>query len=105
MRILEDLIEKSYDTMEEIEWYGEKAHHLRAEHKALADTYAKVGEMHITIYNMLHEKMVMLIEEEKKKGVQVPKSMQDVWDWEHKKMIKRFNEAKYLIDEYKKMGY
>jgi hypothetical protein len=105
MKILKDLIEKANDTMEEIEWYAEKAHHLRAEHKSLADAYIKIAEMHVTIYNLLHEKMVMLIEEQKNKGVQVPVSMQAIWDYEHEKLIKEFAEAKYLIEEYKKMGY
>ncbi len=105
MKILKDLIEKANDTLEEVEWYAEKAHHLRAEHKALADTYIKIAEMHVSIYAMLHERMVALIDEEKKKGVQVPHEMQVIWDYEHEKLIKEFAEAKYLIEEYKKMGY
>ena len=105
MKILVDLIEKAHDTMDEVEWYAEKAHLLRMEHKSLADTYIKIAEMHITIYNMLHDKMVMLIEETKSKGVAVPHEMQVIWDYEHEKLIKEFAEAKYLIEEYKKMGY
>ena len=105
MKILKDLIEKAEDTLEEIEWYGEKAHHLKAEHKALADVYIKIAEEHIGIYGMLHERMVACIEEEKRKGVQVPASMQAIYDYEHEKLVKEFAEAKYLIEEYKKMGY
>ena len=105
MKILKDLIEKANDTMEEIEWYAEKAHHLRTEHKGLADTYIKLAEMHITIYGMLHEKMVSLIEEEKRKGVPVPAAMLAIWDYEHEKLIKEFAEAKYLVEEYKKVAY
>ena len=55
MKILKDLIEKANDTMDEVEWYAEKAHHLRVEHKSLADTYIKVAEMHVDIYKMLHD--------------------------------------------------
>ena len=102
MKVLKNLIEKSEDTLEEIEWYAEKAHHLKNDHKQLADTYIKIGEMHITIFNMLHEKMVMLIDEQKNKGVAVPSAMQAIWDYEHEKLIKDFAEAKYMIDEYKK---
>ena len=105
MKILKDLIEKANDTMEEIEWYAEKAHHLRTENKSLADTYIKLAEMHITIYGMLHEKMVSLIEEEKRKGVPVPAAMLAIWDYEHEKLIKEFAEAKYLVEEYKKVAY
>lgn len=105
MKILEDLICKSEDTFNEIWFYAEKAHTLRHEHKALADTYIKIADMHIAIYNMLHERMVALIEEEKHNGIKVPPEMQSIWDYEHKRMVKSFNEAKYLVDEYKKMGY
>ena len=102
MKILKDLIEKSDDTLEEIEWYAEKAHHLKAEHRALADTYIKIAEMHVSIYNMLHERMVALINEEKGKGVPVPPAMMSIWEYEHEKLVKEFSEAKYLIEEYKK---
>lgn len=105
MKILKDLIEKADDTMEEIEWYAEKAHHIRSEHKSLADTYIKVAEMHISIYNMLHERMVSLIDEEKKKGVQPPQAMLAIWDYEHEKLVKEFAEAKVLIEEYKRLSY
>ena len=105
MRILKDLIEKANDTLDEIEWYAEKAHHLRAEQKVLADTYIKIAEMHVDIYKMIHDRMVALIEDEKKKGVNVPMAMQSIWDYEHEKLIKEFAEAKILIEEYKKMGY
>jgi hypothetical protein len=105
MKILKNLIDRAECTMEEVEWYAEKAHHLRTEHKSLADTYIKIAEMHVTIYNMLHEKIVALIEEEKQKGVQVPSAMQAIWDYEHEKLIKEFMEARILIEEYKKLGY
>jgi hypothetical protein len=105
MKILKDLIKKSEDTLEEIEWYSEKAHHLRTEHKALADCYIKIAEMHVDVYTKLHERMVALIEEQKSKGAQVPAGMQEIWDYEHEKLVKEFAEAKFLIEEYKKMGY
>ena len=105
MKVLKDLIAKADDTLEEIEWYAEKAHHLRTDHRFLADTYIKIAEMHIEIYELIHENMVKLIDEEKKKGVQVPAVMSAIWDYEHEKLVKEFAEAKYLIEEYRKLGY
>ncbi len=102
MKILKDLIEKSKDTMEEVEWYAEKAHHLRTDHKQLADAYIKIAEMHIEIYGMLHSRMVALITEQKEKGAHVPPEMQAIWDYEHERLIKEFAEAKFLVEEYKK---
>ena len=102
MKILKDLIEKMDDTLDEIEFYGTKAHHLRAEHKALADTYIKVADMHIEIYTMLHDKVVELINEEKRKGIAPPPEMMAIWNYEHEKLVKEFSEAKFLVEDYKK---
>lgn len=102
MKILTHLIERAECTLEEVEWYGEKAMHYKAEHKGLADTYNKIAEMHITIYEMLHKEMVSLIEEHSRMGHTPPPEMLVIWDYEHKKLIKEFAEAKALVDEYKK---
>lgn len=104
MKILKDLIAKADDTLDEIEWYAEKAMHLRSDYKPIADTYIKIADMHIDIYKMLHERMVTLIEE-KKKSAEVPQAMLAIWEYEHEKLIKEFAEAKYLVEDYKKSSY
>lgn len=100
MKILTDLIDKMEDTLEEIEFYATKAHHFKTEHKALADTYIKVASMHVNIYNMLHDRVVELIDEEKRKGVQPPPEMVAIWNYQHEKLVREFSEAKYLIESY-----
>ena len=102
MKILKDLIKKSEDTLEEIEWYAEKALHFKQDHKSLADVYNKIGEMHITIYDMLHKEMVELIDEHRRMGHQPPPEMLAIWEYEHEKLIKEFAEAKTMVEEYKK---
>ena len=102
MKILKHLIEKSEDTLEEVEWYAEKALHYKADHKPLADVYNKIADMHITIYDMLHKQMVDLIDEHKRMGHTPPHEMQVIYDYEHEKLIKEFAEAKAMVDEYKK---
>lgn len=100
MRILVELIEKAEDTMEEVEWYAEKAHSLRATHKELADTYIELAETHIEIYKKLHKEMVELIEEERQKGIQPPAGMIEMWNFQHERLVKDFSELKYLVEEY-----
>lgn len=102
MKILMQLIEKANDTMDEIEFYAEKAHILKNEHRTLADCYIKIAEKHIDIYKSLHEQMVELINEEKRKGAQPPIEMVAIWNYEHEKLIKEFAEAKFLVEEYHK---
>ena len=102
MKILEVLIDKMDDTLEEIEFYATKAHHCKTEHKALADTYIKVAEMHVDIYTMLHDRVVELINEEKRKGVTPPPEMMAIWNYEHEKFVKDFAEVKFMVEDYKK---
>lgn len=102
MKILKDLIGKSDDTLEEIEFYAEKSLLYKQDHKSLADAYNKIGEMHVTIYNMLHTEMVNLIEEQKRMGHQPPPEMLAIWEYEHGKLVKEFATAKTLLEEYKK---
>ena len=102
MKILTHLIERADATLSEVEWYAEKAMHYKTEHKTIADTYNKIAEMHITIYDMLHKEIVNLIEEHRRSGHNPPPEMLIIWDYEHKKLIKEFAEAKTLVDEYKK---
>jgi hypothetical protein len=101
MKVLVGLIDKAKDTLDEIEFYAQKAHNYRMEYRPLADTYIKVGEMHITIFNMLHERMVELIEEESKR-ITPPAVMLELWRHTHERLMKEFAEAKYLIEDYKK---
>ena len=102
MKILTNLIDRAEATMEEIEWYAEKAHHLKQEHRALADTYIKIAEMHINIYDMLHTQMVHCVEQYRKEGHVPPSEMVAVWEYEHTKLTKHFNELKYMVEDYKK---
>ena len=102
MKILVKLIEKANDTIDEIEFYAEQAHHIRSENKSLSDVFVKIADMHVTIFNMLHERMVELIEDEKRKGKMPPDEMLAIWNYEHEKLVKKFAEAKFLVEDYKK---
>ena len=102
MKILAQIIEKADDTLKEIEWYAEKAHHLKEEKKHLADVYIKVADMHITIYDMLHTEIVELINQQKQITGEPPAEMKAIWNYEHERMVKRFNENKFLVESYKK---
>ena len=102
MTILKHLIAKADDTLDEIEEYSEKAMLLKSDHKSIADTYIKIAEIHINIYDMLHKEMVSVIEEHKRMGHQPPPEMMAIWEYEHEKLVKEFKDAKILVEEYKK---
>lgn len=103
MKILKDLIDKSEDTLEEVEWYAEKSLILKMQHRQLADLYNKLAEIHINIYEMMHQQMVAIIDEYRKTGQEVPAQMQAIWEYKHKELVKHFAELKVMVDEYKQM--
>lgn len=102
MKIIKDMIKKSEDTLDEIEWYAEKAIHMKSTEKNIADIYIKIAEMHVDIFKMLHDKMVYVIDEYKRQGHEPPKEMLVIWDYEHEKLMKEFSEVKFMIEDYKK---
>lgn len=102
MKIIMEAIDKLYDVIEEIEYYAEKAHHLRQEHKSLADAYIKSAEAHIDIFKTLHEAVVKLIAEQKEKGKMPTPEMQAIYNHEHERVVAEFSKAKWLVEEYKK---
>ena len=102
MKIIMEAIEKLYDVIDEVEYYASKAHHLRHEHKMLADAYIKSAEAHIEIFKTLHETVVKLIAEQKEKGKMPTPEMQSIYDHEHQRLVSEFSKAKWLVEEYKK---
>ena len=103
MKHLEFITDKMSDTLDEVEEYAHAAHRVKEEgSKSLGDIFIKIAEMHVEIYKMLHDKKVAMISEEKAKGGDAPQAMEVIFNYVHKHNIKRFAEAKYLVDEYKK---
>jgi hypothetical protein len=103
MKTLTYLIEKAYDTLEEVEEYTIQAMNLKATHKELADVYFKIAEEHVGIFKMLHDEMGSLIEEEKRNGKHPTPEMEAIFNYEHERIIKGFNENRLRMEEYKKM--
>lgn len=102
MKIIQEVIDKMYDVIDEIEYYASKAHHLRQEHKSLADAYIKSAEAHIEIFKNLHETVVKLIAEQKEKGKMPTPEMQAIYNHEHERVVAEFSKAKWMVEEYKK---
>jgi hypothetical protein len=50
---------------------------------------------------MLHDRAIVLIEEQKNIAP-APESMKAVWEYEHGRLTREFNEVKFRIEEYKK---
>ena len=49
----------------------------------------------------MHNQIFALINEHKNKGVEIPNSMQDIYNWEHKKIMDKVAKVKVKQNMYK----
>lgn len=104
MKIICEICEFIEDELEGVERYASAAAHYKAEYKDLADLLFGMANTEATHLKNLHAWLAKNVERIKREsGEKVPQGMLDVWDWEHKKLIKRFNEAEVVLQNYQKL--
>jgi len=95
---LSDMIEEELDDAEK---YIKCAMNHKEDHPALAQTFARLSNEEMNHVNYLHEQVVALIEDYRKKNGEPPEKMQFVYDYLHKKHIEHANEIKILQSAFK----
>lgn len=101
MKIIKHIVEDIEEELEGAEHYAKMATKYKDSDKQLADTYARMAQVELGHVGSLHDHAVRLIEEQKASGVQVPVSMQAVWDWEHDKQVDTAARVKSLLAVYR----
>lgn len=64
----------------------------------VANTSLEMAKNHLSFYTKWHEIAVNLISEEKSKGIEIPESMKQMWDYKHKALTEEFDELKYKVN-------
>lgn len=102
MRIIEQLSDHIKDEIEDAQEYIRRALDLKEDHKDVADLYCKLSEEELKHMEMLHEEVVKVIEDwRKKSGQEPPPEMQARYDILHKIHIGDVNKARLMIQLYK----
>lgn len=101
MKIIKHIVEDIREEMEGAEHYAKMATQYKEENRALADNYAKMADAELGHVTSLHDQAVRLIKEKKDSGVEIPVSMQAVWDWEHGKMVDTVTRIKTMLNMYR----
>ena len=100
-----ELISKLSDMIEEelndAEKYIKYAFNYKEERKELADTFYTLSTEEIKHVNMLHTQVVTIIEEYKKTHGDPPEKMQGIYDYLHKKHIRKAADIKAMQTVYK----
>lgn len=101
MKIIKTIVEHIREEMDGAEHYAKMATQYKEEDRALADNYAKMADAELGHVTSLHDQAVRLIKEQKNAGVEIPVSMQAVWDWEHGKMVDTVTRIKTMLNMYR----
>ena len=101
MKIIEWLSERIEDETEDARVYIETALMKKTEYPKLSDTLAKISEQEMQHMAMLHNEVVDIIEEFRKKNSEVPKEMMAVYEYLHKKQIEKSATVKAMQTQYR----
>lgn len=104
MKIIGEICEFIEDELDGVEQYANAAAHYKAEYKDLADLLFGMANTEATHLKNLHAWLAKNVEKiRKESGEEVPQGMLDVWNWKHKKLIRKFNEAEVVLQNYQKL--
>ena len=94
------LIEKLSDMIEEelcdAEKYIRCAMDKKTDYPALAATFHKLSVEEMNHVNLLHDQVVVLINDYRAKNGEPPEKMQGIYDYLHRKHIEQANEIKVM---------
>ena len=101
MKIIEWLSDKIEEEVKDAKCYGEKAMMLKEDMPKLADTLMKLSEEELKHMAMLHNEVVDIIEEYRKKNGEPPADMMAIYEYLHKKQINKTAEVKAMQTLYR----
>ena len=100
MRAIAKIVDLIEDELSGAEEYAELAIRWKAEHPKTAELLHELASVEMTHAKRLHTEAERLIEEERTRHGEPPAAMLAVYEYEHRKQIKRAAETRALIEEF-----
>ena len=102
MKTMKEIVDYIYDEIDMAEHYAESA--AKAEDEGLKTLYIDLAMAEIGHVDRLHEKAKSLIGRAKAdKLVDIPAGMQDIWAWEHDRVICKLAKIKSKLETVRTM--
>ena len=101
MKLIEQLSEYIDEEIEDAMKYIKCALAYKDENVSLAELYARLAEEEMKHMMLLHNQVVLIIEDYKRKNGEPPEAMKTVYDILHRRHIDKAAEAKAAIALYK----
>ena len=96
MQIISKLSDMIEEELKDAEKYIRCAMDKKSEYPTLAATFHKLSVDEMSHVNILHDQVVLLINDYRNKHGDPPERMQGIYDYLHKKHIDKANEIKVL---------
>ena len=103
MRVIQVVVDHMDDTLKEAYSYYKDYIIYKDMHPKVAMTSLEMAQNHLNLYSKWHEVVVALINEHKIKHGDIPKTMQELYDYEHKKLVEDFDEISYKVKNARNM--
>lgn len=100
MLIIQKLVEKIDDELQDAEKYIKCAYKVKEDYPQLAETYYKLSLEEMKHVTMLHDQVTQIINKYKETN-EVPAGMQAIYDYEHAREIKWASKIKAKQDNFK----
>lgn len=101
MKIIEWLSEQIEEEINDGHKYAEKAMLCKKDYPKLADTLMKISEQEMQHMAMLHNEVVDIIEDYRKKNGEPPADMLAIYDYLHRKQIEKSANVKAMQTQYR----
>lgn len=102
MKLIRDLEEYIEEEIHDIQKYAKKAAEVKDEYPTLAQVLYNISQQEDGHQAAIHNEVVNIIEEHRKKHGAPPPAMQAVYDYLHQKSIDKLAEARMYQEIYKK---
>ena len=100
MKLINELEELIEDEIEDVKKYAQMAAEVKDEYPTLAHTLYTISTQEDAHQSMIHNEVVKIIEDYRRKNGEPPAAMMAVYDYLHKKHIEKMAEARLFQEEY-----
>lgn len=101
MKEIKNIYEMIADEIEGAEKYAKEAIRWHGIDPEKGATYLDMSKQELSHIDRLHAIIVKEIKKQKDSGAEIPKGMQEIYDWQHEKMIDEVARIKNLQMLYK----
>lgn len=97
MKAIQTVIDHMHDTLEEAKEYYADYIMYKDHFPKVANTAIEMAQTHMNLYMKWHDVVVSLINDYKMKQGEIPAAMKELYDFEHKKLMEKYDHLNFKI--------